>query len=894
MKWFWYQRIRRRNQNLYLAQIDNEDLTMSYAIPFPQLNKNNIPVAGGKGANLGEMTMAGFPVPSGFVLTTQAYDAFVRTHNLQQQIIDLAHTVSADVPQSGEDASVSITQLFLGADIPGTIVDALMAAYDGLGNCPVAVRSSATAEDLPDASFAGQQETYLNVQGKAALLSAVKQCWASLWTARAITYRLKQEIAPDEVSLAVVLQKQIESEVSGVAFSLNPNNNCYDEAVINSNFGLGETIVSGQVTPDNFVVDKVSHEIVQKQLATKDYVLVGKAGGGMEEQTLEDPNIASLSDEQVIAVTELVTKVETHYEMPMDIEWAYEEGELYLLQARPITTYVPLPEIMITEPGAEKYLYLDLIVLTQGFQESLSVLGNEIFGKMMEQIKGDVGMFDRGMDGAVLNIEGRHYLHMSNIMKGLGMRAASSIWKTYDTPTRKILDSIDLKSYVPAEKPDPMRGLMWKTMKYAGRVILSTLRGMRNPDKAVQQYEAMFAQDVEWGKHFALKEMPFSDLVNQLLDHFKKQMDIVMAVMGPSMMARKRLEKMFKEDEVEDLLVALEMDLRGNPTSEMGHLMFALARFPEVQQTETGEEFSEKLGTNGFSPEFMQAYQEYMDRFGCRNIREIDIATERPYDNVPEFFKQLKAMDIHNDMLAKVAKRRADAYEQLLALATKKGKAKKFKRQAVLHNNAGYREKPKYFFIISLDLMRQRALSLGKEFVAQGRLDTATQVFDMNVAQISESQQDSSLDLRGFVETNLAPRAKQSQVQEWPRIIDSRGMIFRAKREPAKAGELIGDPIAPGIVRGTANVLHSPYEKLLNKGEILVTRSTDPGWTPLFMNADGVVLEVGGALQHGAVIAREYGLPCVSGVGNATGAIMDGQMIEVDGSNGVVRIVEAA
>jgi pyruvate,water dikinase len=227
MKWFWYQRIRRRNQNLYLAQIDNEDLTMSYAIPFPQLNKNNIPVAGGKGANLGEMTMAGFPVPSGFVLTTQAYDAFVRTHNLQQQIIDLAHTVSADVPQSGEDASVSITQLFLGADIPGTIVDALMAAYDGLGNCPVAVRSSATAEDLPDASFAGQQETYLNVQGKAALRGAVKQCWASLWTARAITYRLKQEIAPDEVSLAVVLQKQIESEVSGVAFSLNPNNNCY-------------------------------------------------------------------------------------------------------------------------------------------------------------------------------------------------------------------------------------------------------------------------------------------------------------------------------------------------------------------------------------------------------------------------------------------------------------------------------------------------------------------------------------------------------------------------------------------------------------------------------------------------------------------------------------------
>ncbi len=164
----------------------------------------------------------------------------------------------------------------------------------------------------------------------------------------------------------------------------------------------------------------------------------------------------------------------------------------------------------------------------------------------------------------------------------------------------------------------------------------------------------------------------------------------------------------------------------------------------------------------------------------------------------------------------------------------------------------------------------------------------------MNVAQISEAQQDSSLDLRAFVETNLVPRAKQSQVHEWPRIIDSRGMIFRAKREPAEEGELTGDPIAPGVVRGIANVLLSPYEKPLNKGEILVTRSTDPGWTPLFMNADGVVLEVGGALQHGAVIAREYGLPCVSGVDNATGTIMDGQMLEVDGTNGIVRILEEA
>ncbi len=867
---------------------------MTYTIPFSQLNKTNIPVAGGKGANLGEMTTADFPVPGGFVLTTAAYNAFVQAHGLQQQIVDLAHTVTADDPQSSEVASEKIKQLFLGAEMPADIADAVMVADSTLGETAVAVRSSATAEDLIDASFAGQQETYLNVQGKEALLTAVKECWASLWTARAITYRLKQAIAPDDVSLAVVVQKQIASDVSGVAFSLNPNNNDFDEAVINSNFGLGESIVSGLVTPDNFVVNKVTNQIIEKQLATKEYVLVGKAGGGMEESPLADPQAASLTDAQVIALTKLVTKVEAHYKLPMDIEWAYQDGELYLLQARPITTYVPLPEIMITEPGAEKYLYMDIIVLTQGFQESLSVLGNEIWGQMLEAIKGDIGFFDAGMEGAVLNVDGRQYIHLSNTMKGLGMRTASSMWKTYDTPTRNIIESIDLSIYMPAEKPKPMRGLAWKTTKLVGRTILEMLPGLLNPEKAEKQYNDMFARDVASSKQLVRQDIPFRQLVDQYLDLFAKQMGAVNAVGGSAMLAQARLSRLFKNDDVDDLLLALQIDLNGNPTSEMGHLMFALAKFPAVQETATGEEFARKLANKEFSAEFQQAYDDYMDRFGCRGIQEIDIATERPYNNVPDFFKQLKAMDIDSDMLSRVSQRRQDAYDKLLALATKKGKVKTFKKQVALQNNWGYREMPKYFFIVEVDLMRQRALQLGEQFVAQGRLNEATQVFDLNVDQLTQAQQNSALDIRPIVAKNLAPRAKQAQVQNWPRIINSRGRIMQAERAPAKEGELVGDPIAPGVVRGIANVLNSPYEKPLNKGEILVTRSTDPGWTPLFMNASGVVLEIGGALQHGAVIAREYGLPCVSGIENATINIPDGAMIEVDGSNGIVRLVETA
>jgi pyruvate,water dikinase len=865
---------------------------MAYTLSFHDLDSNDIALAGGKGANLGEMTAAGFPVPPGFVLTTDAYRAFVQTHGLQQPIVDLARTVSTDDPQSSEAASAQIRQLFMGAAMPNQLADELLETWAGFGETAVAVRSSATAEDLLDASFAGQQETFLNIQSNDMLLDAVKRCWASLWTARAITYRLKQGIAPDEVSLAVVVQKQIASEVSGVAFSLNPNNNDYDEAVINSNFGLGESIVSGQVTPDNFVVNKVTSEVVEKQLANKDYVLVSKAGGGMVEKTLDDPNAASLTDAQVQAVTELVTKVEAHYNLPMDIEWAYEDGELYLLQARPITTYVPLPEMMITKPGAEKYLYLDLIVLTQGFQESLSVLGNEIWGKMLEAIKGNQGMFDAGMGGGVINIEGRQYLNLSNLMAGFGKGIAARAISAYDDPTRDAIATLDLESYIPAETPTAMRGMKWRAAKAAGPMIGSFVSGMFNQNKAEKTYLAQFEREVAASKQLATQDIPFSSLVEQLNALFAGQMNTIMGVMGPAIIGRTRMSRLFKNDDVEDLLVALNIDLNGNPTSEMGHLMFELAKYPEVQETATGEEFADKLANGEFSAEFQQAFDHYMDKFGCRGIREIDIATERAHENVPAFFNQLKAMDIHNDVLEKSAQRRQDAYDQLLALANQKGKGNFFKKQSALHYNLGYREMPKYFFIVTLDLMRQRALQLGKQFVAQGRLDDKKQVFDLNVSQLTQAQQNSTLDLRAIIAKNLAPREKQAQVNNWPRIMNSRGRIIRAPRKAAKEGELTGQPIAPGVVRGIANVLKSPYEKPLNKGEILVTRATDPGWTPLFMNASGVVLEVGGALQHGGVIAREYGLPCVSGVEHAINNIPDGAMIEVDGSNGIIRMVE--
>ena len=373
----------------------------SYTNKFSELSKASILVAGGKGANLSEMTQAGFAVPSGIVVNTGSYDAVAKANNLQDKVLSIASAVLGDNPETSESASEEIKKLFVNAQIPADIEEAIVSSYASLDgeNTVVAVRSSATAVDLPDASFAGQQESYLHVQGKDQLLDAVKKCWASLWTARAITYRIKQGIAPEELSLAAVVQQQINSDISGIAFSLNIQNNYYDEAVINSNFGLGESVASGQVTPDHFVVNKITNKITEKVINEKQLMLVGKPDGGIEEQKISDPKASSLTDEQVLEVAKLVTDVETHYKVPMDIEWAIYEGKLYLLQARPITTHLPLFPELLTQPSEKKKVYRDMNVMSQGFSDSMSVLGMDYWANIIKVAKGS--SMPRGKDAIV-------------------------------------------------------------------------------------------------------------------------------------------------------------------------------------------------------------------------------------------------------------------------------------------------------------------------------------------------------------------------------------------------------------------------------------------------------------------------------------------------------------
>ncbi|MFQ5857349.1 MAG: PEP/pyruvate-binding domain-containing protein, partial [Anaerolineae bacterium] len=328
---------------------------MRYIKPFLELGPDDVALAGGKAVSLGDLTRAGFPVPPGFCVTTDAYRAFVAANDLRAEILRLSGAVKADDPESLETASAQIRALFAAGQIPDPLAAEIRRAYLQLINpqsavrnpqSPVAVRSSATAEDLPGASFAGQQETFLNVLGAEAVLAAVQQCWASLWTARAIGYRLREGIPPEEVALAAVVQQLVPAEMAGILFTANPVTGARDEAVINAAWGLGEAVVGGLVTPDHVVADKATGRIKEKQIADKQVMTVRTATGTAEQPVSEaQRSVPSLSDAQIATLTDLARRIEAHAGQPMDVEWAVCGGELFVLQARPITALPPAPSI---------------------------------------------------------------------------------------------------------------------------------------------------------------------------------------------------------------------------------------------------------------------------------------------------------------------------------------------------------------------------------------------------------------------------------------------------------------------------------------------------------------------------------------------------------------------
>jgi len=837
---------------------------------------------GGKAQSLIRSTQAGLPVPAGLVLSVEFFAPWTKTIKKSEAWVALVKSATIE----NCDVVKAMSQALRFTEKQQQLFDEALSQLD---NAEIfAVRSSSPEEDLKGTSFAGMYETFLGTH-KAELEMTIALAYSSMFDFRVLEYKRKHGMATDNSTISIIVQKQIASDVSGVGFSLNPLNNCYDEVVINASFGLGEAIVSGQVTPDIFVVEKNELRIIESTIAEKKFALQLKVDGGIEPVTIAQPKKSSLTEAQILELTRLINTCEAYYKVPVDTEWAFENGKLYLLQARPITTHVPLYPEMMTQPGEQKQLWIDLIALSQGFDQALSVLGADVWSRVLDKLK--QGMMPAGEGGIVLNINGRQYLQAHNIFKSYGKKKGLGIF----TPMTNVFDGIEDDVFAeycaPVETPMAKQGKK-KLFGLIRKMLPSALLAIFKSDEALEKMNQCCDQVI--ANYTAMtNDRPYVQIVDDSFKEFDPVVSRMMAFLVGAM-GYNKIKKMLKGTEAENEIGALLMDIVSNPTSQMGHAMFKLASTDEVKDIVSEAEFLSKLDARDFSQRFLSQWDDYMYRYGARGFKEIDVATPRTIDSPEILFQQMKSLNLEDNQLTKVSQRKAEALAKMRLVAKRKGKVKAFdKAVEKIEQTYGFREAPKYLLVVMNGHLHRLAKEQGEQWVAKKRLHTAEQIFDLTAEQISQAQANIMLELMPLIEINLKSRELMMNVRQFPAVIDSRGKIFR-KRVQAKDGEMAGMAVSNGCIRGKAKVLNTPYEKPLHPGEILVTVATEPAWTPVFTNAAAVVLEIGGGLQHGAIIAREYGLPCVSGLDGITSVIQDGDLLEVDGTNGIVKILQKA
>ena len=865
----------------------------------PLRTESDLPLAliGGKAVSLVRLARAGFPVPDGWLVTSEFFeswtDALIDSPEWQE-VCALAGAAPASaggvrLRAACEAVKVRARALVLDGR-QQRVVEEIAAA---LGDAVCAVRSSSPEEDLAEASFAGLYETVLGVTPHA-LEDAIRHCFASCLDGRVASYKQQRHLPVDVPRIALVVQRQVASDVSGVAFSINPLTNDLDELLVNASWGLGDALVSGEVVPDRWVVDKVTSTLIERQPGTKGN---------------DRPGELCLDDEQLTRVVETVCAIESLYAEPVDVEWSFAGGTLHVLQARPITTYVPLPPAMLTEPGERRLLYIDPS-LADGITISgaVSPLTNDLLlvltELMLQYIAGDVTL-DRDLKRGVFGVGGaRVYVNLSNLLHLVDMRKAAGDKRLIDTTLADIYENLDIERYRAERPPAYLRkarlvralpGILWRVRGLLKAIAKAMLRS-----KAfhVQYRDALatFERSLDVPPDEA---MPMSQYVKWLYGHVGR---VVLVATAPALLMHIRggtqaLDGLIDSDSAEQRRLADAIKAGADDlVFEMGIALHRLSTLLPDEAFDDLDTLEVALVARRLPQEFLVAWDGFVERFGCRGPLEMDLAYPKYGDDPRVALRQMAMLargggvnpgEIH----ARQARERQTAYARLAELlpARKRRRLERAYRNILAFEPA--REMPKHH-ITEVNLrIRTRLLALADRWVERGRLDRRKDVFELRFEDIDRAEQDRGFDLRECIATrNVFYRKARALVRHFPHAIDSRGRILRPDR-PHEPGELRGLAVSSGRVTGPVKVLHDPFEKAVEPGDILVAHTTDPGWTPLFINAGAVLLEVGGELQHGALVAREYGKPCVAGIVNLTRSLSDGQMVEVDGDAGVVRIL---
>jgi rifampicin phosphotransferase len=884
-------------------------------LPLTAINASLLPLVGGKAANLGELIQTGLSVPDGFCITTAAYERASQQAELEPILHELATTNAGDTARL-EQYAATVRAALLAVTIPSDIVETIREAYHE--SLPVAVRSSATAEDLPFASFAGQQETYLNVIGIDALLDAVRRCWASLWTDRAVSYRANNHIDARTVRLAVVVQQMVNATVAGVLFTANPLTGRRHQAVIDANPGLGEAVVSGAVNPDHFVVNAATGEVVERRLGEKSLVIRALAAGGTERiESGEQSQISSLTDEQIGALAKLGMQVEAHFGAPQDIEWAiYDSGKIWLTQARPITTLFPLP---VDAPPPEKAVRVYFSVnVAQGVYGPITPMGIAFIRLLVASgaaLAGFLSPYPLAGPAFIKDAAYRLFFDLTPMLR-------STFWRS---PLIGVMGHMEARSGVILQRltSDPHFTPIYTSRKVIFRKALALLarthaaplvylvQALLDPKTARRRFLRL---QERWRTE--LSEIPgdasaderLATLEHLVLEDFPAMMSSVIPVIGLVFSLPALAGTLLNGLATDDELQTVRRSLPYNPTTEMDLELWQVARrlreetaaitlFREKRPEQLAQGYRE--GT--LPPTLQQELAGFLRTYGQRGVAEIDLGLPR-WSEDPTYligvlanYLQLTNLDAAPDVQFQ---RGAQEAEAMVVELTRRARSKRgWLRGKLVHfclrrirDLSGLREVPKFTIVLFLAEVRRFLLPIGEELMRAERLESTEDIFFLTLAEAHEAL--AGKDMRTLVRERHMSYERELGRRHIPRIMLSDGTEPEAVAQIVAGttadGVLKGTPASAGVVTATARVILDPVGARLEPGEILVAPSTDPGWTPLFLTASGLVMEMGGPMSHGAVVAREYGIPAVVGVPDAINRIATGQQITVDGSQGPI------
>ncbi|MFI2487193.1 PEP/pyruvate-binding domain-containing protein [Promicromonospora kroppenstedtii] len=867
------------------------EVTSSFTLPLADPAAVDLAITGGKGASLARLAAAGLPVPGGFHVTTDAYRAAVAGAP-QQAIVAAARDVVPDRPETHEAAAVRIAEVFAALEIPRTVADAVRAGYAGLlapGGSPdaapdrdpaVAVRSSATAEDLPGMSFAGQQDSFLDIRGADAVLDAVRNCWASLWTARAIGYRARHGIPADEAALAVVVQRLVDADVAGILFTVDPMTGSRDRVLINAAWGLGEAVVGGQVTPDTYLVARVGGA-VEGTVSTKEVRTVRTAAGTRNEPVpAELRDRPALTDAQAARLAALGVRIEELYGVAMDVEWALHGGEPAVLQARPVTGAAG--EVAVTEVWNDSLLG-DFLWTNANLGEALPSVMTPLTWSLVQIFMANaMADTDIGVP-AYGTIGGRFYMNLSTtetVARTLGLQ------KTVDAAYREVFGRLPGQPDIPVvpigraeliRRLLPMVGRNLTTLVRDVRAVPGFLRTAERRGTELRERAAAVVGPAELADFWDAELGPYLEAASRVLRGAARQDGTRLLTL------RRDLRALLGDADTETLTSGL---------SSGGHALASMETLIGLREVALG-----RLDR-----------ATYVTRFGHRCVDEFEVSRPRPAEDPAWLDRQIAAAagtDV-DALLERQERARAAVWQRLEGLSPRRAATLRRQLDRWARNARG-RESARSEVIRAFWALRAFAVRAG-ELTGLG-----DDVFYLHVDELlavlrAPSGPSRRAGERGpdVVPVRRATYDLYRSLPPYPTVIRGRFDPVRWAADPERRSDVFdehgqeaersdhvrGFPGASGVAEGVARVVLSADDgEALLPGEVLVTVVTNVGWTPLFPRAAAVVTDVGAPLSHAAIVARELGIPAVVGCGNATMRLRTGDRVRVDGEHGTVEVL---